>query len=81
MGRTHDGEVAPVHRGDVGDAQPFSRGHNGGVYGAESQVLISGDQLGDAQPVRCGDWLDGERTFGEIAAAKAISRARAIVPS
>jgi hypothetical protein len=65
--RAHDGEVAPVDRRDLGDAQPFGGGDDGRVHGAQRQVTIAGNQLCDPQPVGDGHRINGERSVGEVA--------------
>ena len=63
----YDGEVAPVDSRDLGDAQAFSRGDDRRVHGAQWQVAVARDQLGDPQPVRDRHRLNGERASGEVA--------------
>lgn len=67
MGRPHDGEVTAVQRSDLSDLEPFGRSDNGCVDGAERQVVIVGNQLGDAQQIGWADWLEDEATGGEVA--------------
>jgi hypothetical protein len=41
-------EVAAVEGGDLGDAETFGDGDDGGVSGAEREAGVCGDQLGYA---------------------------------
>jgi hypothetical protein len=63
----YDGEVAPVDSRDLGDAQALGRGDDRRIDGAQRQVAVARDQLGDPQPVRDRYWLNSERATGEIA--------------
>lgn len=67
MVRAYDGEMAPIDRRDLGDAEAFGRGDDRRVDGAQRQVAVARDQLGDPQPVGDGDRLDGERATCEVA--------------
>jgi hypothetical protein len=67
MERPHDGEVTAVQRRDFSDLEAFGRSDNGCIDGAERQVVILGNQLGDAQQVSRADWLKGEGTGGQVA--------------
>lgn len=50
-----------IDRGKIADAQPFGRGNDGGVHGAEGKVAVPGHELGDPQPVAGRDGIDRER--------------------
>lgn len=66
VGGAYHGEVASVDCGDLLDAETFGGAHHRGVDGTQRQIPVARDQLGDAQPVRCSDGLDGERAAGEV---------------
>jgi hypothetical protein len=57
---TDDREVPPVDGRDLGHAQALGRGDDRRIDGAQRQIAVSRDQLGDPQPVRGGDRFDGE---------------------
>lgn len=59
--------MTPVDRGDLRDAQTFGSGHDGSIDGAEWQIPISGNQLGDSHPVGNRDRLCMKRPTGKIA--------------
>ena len=67
MARPHDREVSSVDGRDRRKAQAFSRRDDGRVDRAQWQIAVPGDEFGDPQPVRYGDWFDGERSTGEVA--------------
>jgi hypothetical protein len=62
-----DGEVSPVERGDLGGAESLGNGDHGCVHGAEGQVAVSADELGDAHPVSRSDRLGDEVAGRQVA--------------
>jgi hypothetical protein len=56
--------VAVVERGDLSDTQSFGGGYDRGVHRAQRQVVVTGDQFGNAQPVTRGNRFDDELTGG-----------------
>jgi hypothetical protein len=67
MPRPHDAEVAAVERRHFGRVEPLGHGDHRGVDGAQRQVAVLGDELGDADRVACVQRLDEEVTGGEVA--------------
>lgn len=63
---THDGEVAPVDRRDLGDAQALGGSDDRGIHRPERQGAVARDQFGDPQPVRDRHRLNGERPAGQV---------------
>lgn len=66
MRRTDDAEVPTIDRRDLRDLQALCRRDDGGVHRPERKVAVAPDQLGDAQPVRRGHGLDGERPARKV---------------
>jgi len=52
--------MTPIQGADSADGQAFGRDDDRGVDSAEWKVSVSGDELGDAQPVRRGHGLREE---------------------
>jgi hypothetical protein len=67
MARTDDAEVATVERCDFGGIEPLRCRDHRGVYGAERQVAVLGDELRDANGVTGMQRLDRKAAAGEIA--------------
>lgn len=67
MARADDAEMAAVERRHFGDAEPLRCRDHRGVYGAERQVSVLGDELRDADGVAGMQRLDREAAGGEIA--------------
>ena len=65
MAGPHDAGVAPVERGDRGEAEPLGDGDHGGVDAAEVLVGVLLGQLGDARPVGSGEGFDDELAVGD----------------
>jgi hypothetical protein len=59
--------VATVDGRDIRDPQSLGGCDDRSIDGAEGQVAVPRDQLGDAQPVSGGHWLDGEGAASEVA--------------
>lgn len=59
--------MTTVDSSDLPDAQTFGSGHDGSVDGAEWQIPVAGNQLGDSQPVGNRDRLDAKPPTSEIA--------------
>lgn len=66
MARADDIEVAAVERRHFGDVEPLGGGDHRGIDGAERQVAVLGDELGDADRVAGVQRLDREGAGGEI---------------
>jgi len=66
MSRADDAEVATVEGRDFGGVEPLCRGDHRRVHGAEWQVAVLGDELGDADRVAGVQRLDREGADGEI---------------
>ena len=49
--RADDSEVPSIQRGDDIEAKSLGKRHNGRVDGAEGQIAISRDELGDPHPI------------------------------
>lgn len=56
----HDSEVATIECGDLGGIESLGGGDNGGVNGAESDVPVAVDELGDPEPIGGLDGLAAE---------------------
>jgi hypothetical protein len=67
MPRTDDAEVAAVERRHFGGVKPFRCRDHRSVDGAEWQVAVFGDELGDADRVAGMQRLDREAATGEVA--------------
>jgi hypothetical protein len=52
--------MAVVERGDIRDADPFGGRDHGRVHGAEREVVVAGDELGDSEQVCRVDGLERE---------------------
>ena len=65
--RPHDAEVPPVQGGDLGGAQPLRGGDHRSVNGAERQITVFADELGDAHRIGSVQLLDCEVPVGEVA--------------
>lgn len=63
----HHPEVPSVDGRDVGDAEAFGGGDDRGVYGAERQVAVLGDELDHAERVCRMDRLQHEGAAAEVA--------------
>jgi hypothetical protein len=59
--------VPAVGGGDLCDAQALRRGDDGGVDGAEREVVVTGDELGDPERIGGVDRLERQAARGEIA--------------
>jgi len=51
VGRAHDAEVSVIDGRDLGDVESFGCRNDRGIDGAEREVVILGDELGDTQQV------------------------------
>jgi hypothetical protein len=67
MARADDAEVAAIERRHFGDVEPLCCRDHRGVYGAERQIAVLGDELCDANGVTGMQRLDREAAAGEIA--------------
>jgi hypothetical protein len=59
--------VPAVGGGDLCDAQALRRGDDGGVDGAEREVVVTGDELGDPERIGGVDRLERQAARSEIA--------------
>jgi hypothetical protein len=66
VARTDDAEVTAVKRRHFGGVEPLRRGDHRGVDGAERQVAVLGDELGDADRVAGVQRLDREAAAGQV---------------
>jgi hypothetical protein len=62
-----DAEMATIEGRDFGGVEPLRRSDHRGVDGAERQVAVFGDELGDADRVAGMERLDREAATGQIA--------------
>ena len=67
MAWPHNAEVMPIGGGDLGDVQAFGGGYHGGVDGAQGEVVVTGDELGDSDGVRGVERLGHEVAAGDVA--------------
>jgi hypothetical protein len=67
MPRADDAEVAAVEGRDFGGVEPLRRSDHRGVDGAERQIAVFGDELGNADRVARVQRLDREAAAGEVA--------------
>lgn len=67
MGRAHDAEVSVGDGRDLGDLESFGCCHDRGIDGAEREVVVFGDELGDAQQIGGVNRFEREGARGEIA--------------
>ncbi len=58
--------MAAVEGGDPPDAEPFGRGNHRRVDGAEGEVVVGANKLGDAQPVAGGNRFGDEVPGPEV---------------
>ena len=59
MARSHDGEVAPVDRGQLRDAKPLGNNTDRSIHHAERQIGVPRDELGNPIEVRGDQMVDG----------------------
>lgn len=64
---SHDGEVSPVERGDLVGPQSLGGADHRCVDGAEREIAVPADELGDAHPVGRCDRLDDEVAGSQVA--------------
>lgn len=65
--RPDDTEVTAVKGGDLHDPEPLGGGQHRGIDGAQRQVVVSGDELGDADQVKRMYRLQDEVPGREVA--------------
>lgn len=66
MDRADDAEVAPVEGGNGPRAEPLGSANHRGVDGAQRQIAVDRDELGDPQQVARFDWLENQLTGREV---------------
>lgn len=69
---SHDAEVPPIDRRDLGHAEPLGCRDHRGVHRSEPKVAVLGDELEHAQRV-CGvDGLEREDAGGDLGDQKGL---------
>jgi hypothetical protein len=62
----HDGEVAAVEGGDLGDLEPLCRRHHRGVDCSQWQVLVAPHEFSYSKPVLAGHGLSDQISGSEV---------------